>query len=648
MDATHNLNGRFYQNPVLGSSFADPFVLKHAGAYWGYSTGFWRDGRVFGVAYSPDLVNWQLLDGAMAPLPGGHTCYWAPEVIYDNGKFLLYYSVGNETLMHIRVAVADHPAGSFVDSGHTLTREEFAIDAHVFIDDDGSRYLFYATDFLKHTHIGTGTVVDRMVDPFTLAGQARPVTRARYDWQVYDPNRASKGGVRWHTVEGPAVLKRKGRYYQMLSGGNWQNTTYGVSFATTTDIHTPDEWEQWSDGTRVLPILRTLPGQVVGPGHNSVVRGPDNQQLFCVYHRWSADGGARVMCIDRLDWVGERMTVLGPSTGLEVAPNGPTAIDLFAESRDGLGKLWQTRGGAWATHDGVAVQSGFEGTAEAHCQVQASHFIAEVNIRLADGENGRVGIALAGEAGTQLRAMIDPSRRALAVTHEREELISLPPEFNVAAFHCVRVEVNGQSIRIKIDEGPVQWRGTLAEAARQIALVTDNARGDFAGFALTAGWEDLFEERLEITGWQSQSGAWMVADGELQQDNEQLEAALLVKGPPLASYELVVNARLLGGAGGYGFFPAWSEANADAPLRLERGADRWQLRVGEAQAFELPPEFDPSVWQMFRFRKQGGRLTIHWEAQELGTAACTEEPTRVALWTGRARAAFEMVRVTAI
>src|SRR5918912_517933 len=218
----------------------------------------------------------------------------------------MYYSVGNEERMQIRVAVADHPAGPFVDSGRALTAEEFAIDPHVFVDDDGARYLFYATDFLTHSHIGTGTVCDRLVDPFTLEGRPRPVTRARYDWQVYDPARREKGGVRWHTVEGPFVLKRKGRYYEMFSGGNWKNVSYGGSFATTDDLGETEEWEQAADGERVLPIMRTVPGEVIGPGHNSVVRGPDNLQLFCVYHRWQSEVNDRVLAIDRLDWAGER------------------------------------------------------------------------------------------------------------------------------------------------------------------------------------------------------------------------------------------------------------------------------------------------------------------------------------------------------
>src|SRR5262249_30388492 len=128
-----------YLNPVSALPFADPFVLKHRGEYWAYSTGFWRDGRCFGILRSPDLLRWEEVGSAMEPLPGGHTCYWAPEVSYDNGRLLMYYSVGNEERMQIRVAVAEHPAGPFVDSGRALTTEGFAIDPHVFIDEDGTK-----------------------------------------------------------------------------------------------------------------------------------------------------------------------------------------------------------------------------------------------------------------------------------------------------------------------------------------------------------------------------------------------------------------------------------------------------------------------------------------------------------------------------
>jgi GH43 family beta-xylosidase len=308
-----------YQNPVYGSSFPDPYVLRHGGCYYAYSTGLYGAG-IFGVLSSIDLIKWTEVGHAM-PLPAKPEIhYWAPEVSYAAGTFYLYYSAGDETLMQIRLATSDRPDGGFTDAGVRLTLQDFAIDPHVFTDRDGKRYLFYATDFLDHTHIGTGTVVDEMLDWTTLAGKPRPVTRARFDWQIYDPNRQEKGGVRWHTVEGPAVIERKGLYFEMFSGGNWQDQSYGMSFAVTTDLASEKEWEQNADGDSVMPVIRTTP-EVVGPGHNSIVKGPNGRELYCVYHRWTDAG--RVMAIDRMDIVDRRLYVVGPTNDAEPAPHRP-------------------------------------------------------------------------------------------------------------------------------------------------------------------------------------------------------------------------------------------------------------------------------------------------------------------------------------
>jgi GH43 family beta-xylosidase len=233
----------------------------------------------------------------------------------------MYYSVGNEENMQIRVATSRAPAGPFIDRGVRLTSEIFAIDAHVFTDEDGSRYLFYATDYLDHDRVGTGTAVDRMLDLFTLAGNSHPVTRACYDWQIFDPQRSAKGGIRWHTLEGPFVLKYQGRYYQLFSAGNWHNSSYGVAYGVTDDINTQNEWEQPVDGVHKLPLLRSIPDHgVIGPGHNSVVLGPNDQELYCVYHRWQSETNERVLAIDRMGWNEEGPEVYGPSFSPQPAP----------------------------------------------------------------------------------------------------------------------------------------------------------------------------------------------------------------------------------------------------------------------------------------------------------------------------------------
>lgn len=651
-----------YCNPVYAGDFPDPFVLKFCGEYWGYCTGIQADGRCFGIARSPDLVRWERLGGAMAPLPGDWPMYWAPEVLYVNGRFLLYYSVGDEEHMHIRVAAAAHPAGPFVDSGHRLTAEQFAIDPHVLTDDDGARYLFYATDFLSHSHIGTGTVRDRMRDLFTLEGNPVPVTRPRYDWHLFDPQRAAKGGVRWHTIEGSFVLKRKGRYYQMFSGGNWQNLSYGVSYAIAESVATTEEWRQVADGEQVLPVLRTVPGAIVGPGHNSVVRGPDNQQLFCVYHRWSADSSARVMALDPLDWAGERMLVLGPSNTPRPAPLKPTFADRFAERRaDGPGAGWRISGGAWSTGDGAAHQRALVGRAEAHCPVVAPAFVAEVSLRAAGAAaRGAYGLAVHGAAGRVALVALEPDSGRLSirvrdgagwVTHG----VALPPDFAADAYHALCIEVDHQFMRVCLDERR-SWSGAIPPA-QQAALYTDGGAATFAGFALTVGWQNLFdaEASLAALGWQTeQGGVWRLGDQLLHAVGAPERALLVKPAPALPAYELVVNARLderAADTGGYGVFPALGQPDPGPLVTLQAGGGGWSLLCrspSAEQRFPLPAGFDPSDFQQFRFRKQRNRLAIQWEATPLGELAAPPGPAHVGLTAHHADAAFDMVRVTAL
>ena len=323
-----------YVNPVWPHSFPDPCVLKFRGEYWGYCTGFWRDGRCFGVIRSRNLVHWEPLAGAMAPLPGGHPRYWAPEVTYDGGRFHLYYSVGDEERMEIRVAVSEHPAGPFADSGRRLTSKPQA----------------------------------------------------------------------------------------------------------------------------PLPILRTIEGTVLGPDHSSVVRGPDNRQLFCVYHRWHE--GERVLAIDPLGWEGEKLVIDGPSTDPRPGPP-PAAFADFFEKPGGLDLAWDIRG-TWSTGGGSARQPLPRASGEARLDARRSTFLVEVSARALEdpAEGSGYGIALPGF------------------------VFLVPPRFHPRVWHLIRAEVNEADVRIWLDGLPI-WQGTLPQPARSVSLLTDRLAAEFSGFALT-------------------------------------------------------------------------------------------------------------------------------------------------------------------
>ena len=83
-----------------------------------------------------------------------------------------------------------------------------------------------------------------------------------------------------------------------------------LGFATANDPLGP-----WTDdfAQHGPYVLKGLPGQVIGPGHNSVVLGPDDQTLYVVYHAWDAGKTARRLCIDPLIWTHDGPRCDGPS-----------------------------------------------------------------------------------------------------------------------------------------------------------------------------------------------------------------------------------------------------------------------------------------------------------------------------------------------
>lgn len=298
-----------YRTPVYPGYFADPFVLKTADGYVAYGTGAMVDGRAFQVLASADLVHWHRLSGALELLPPElGSDYWAPEVVVMEGRFWLYYSVGHgDRGHHIRVAVADKAVGPFVDQGVDLTPDElFAIDPNPFQDVDGRWYLCYARDVLDGQRVGTSLAVDELTAMTRLAGAPTAVLTPTADWQIYERGRLMYGRtLDWHTLEGPCVARRQGRYYLLYSGGSWQEPTYAVSWAVAD--HPRGPWRE--AGADAARLLQTVPGELIGPGHNCVTTGLDGGELI-VYHAWDRTRVRRQMYIEPLSW-----TSTGPRLG---------------------------------------------------------------------------------------------------------------------------------------------------------------------------------------------------------------------------------------------------------------------------------------------------------------------------------------------
>ncbi|MGI8546337.1 MAG: glycoside hydrolase family 43 protein, partial [Gemmatimonadaceae bacterium] len=317
-----------YANPVIGQSqiAADPFILKWNGEYYLYASG-----DPILAYHSTDLVNWKLLGPVLSSSKKldawNQADVWAPEVVYRNGKFYLYYTASRasadwrvgEMARRIGVAVSDSPTGPFVDAGQPVT-PGWGIDGDVFRDPDGgAEYLFYSYLY-EPRWPGAGIVLDSLLSPTRLAGRPTHVVRGSEAWEDKDGD-PNNGSVRY-TNEAPTVLKRNGRYYLIYSGGSWDLPTYSLGYAYSDNIR-----QGGLDGPgwlKVIPPMLRSTSLVQAPGHNTVVKAPNNVDDITAYHARVVPFrslGDRQTFLDRLYWQHDRPYMEPPSLAAKPAPD---------------------------------------------------------------------------------------------------------------------------------------------------------------------------------------------------------------------------------------------------------------------------------------------------------------------------------------
>lgn len=287
-----------YQNPISIKNIGDPFILRapHR-TYYCYATSA-PDG--FKAWSSPNLVHWVEIGYVYQRKADswGETDFWAPEVVFQDGKFFMHYSARwdkNQSL-RIGVAMADSPEGPFVD---VFNQPMFdfgyaAIDGHVFLDDDGRKYFYYSRDCSENivdgrheSHLYVAEINDDLV---SLKSEALLTTRPEQEGEL-------RPGAEWCWNEGPFVLKHDRKYYLMYSANFYAGRDYSVGYAVAE--HPTGPFIKASNN----PVLFSPIPEISGPGHNSVTTSPDGQELIIVYHIHTdpqKPSGDRQVCIDRM------------------------------------------------------------------------------------------------------------------------------------------------------------------------------------------------------------------------------------------------------------------------------------------------------------------------------------------------------------
>lgn len=270
-------------NPLLPGYFADPTIRKFGDTFYIYAT---TDGTGNGygpaqVWMSKDFVNWK---NVTMNWPTTEVV-WAPDVVQQpDGTYRYYYC----TPCVIYVGESDSPIGPWKnrlgEPDAILVEDRFVhnaitLDPQLFIDDDGSEYLYFGTWGIYE---GFGCGVAKLAED----GKSFTDKKLILNTEIID------------FFEAPYVFKRNGIYYFTYSSGSCHDHTYRVQYATSTEGPMgPYEYKG-------CILEHTEDMTIQGTGHHSMLIDGDN--YYIVYHRHglpkSLHGFNRQVCIDELEF----------------------------------------------------------------------------------------------------------------------------------------------------------------------------------------------------------------------------------------------------------------------------------------------------------------------------------------------------------
>jgi hypothetical protein len=268
-------------NPMLAGYTADPHVVLFDGTFYIYPTtdGFsdWSS-TSFSVFSSTNLVQWTsrgVILNVAKDLTWATSHAWAPSIAHVGSTYFFYFSADSQ----IGVATSSSPTGPFRDAlGKSLvTVNQYggqSIDPYVFVDDDGTGYLYFGSGGLRAVKLKS--------DMVSFAST---------------PTDVSPSGTSG-TLEGSAMFKRKGSYYLVWSEGDTRLATYKMAYARAQSPLGPFA------RAGVIVEQDTSRG-ILGPGGGTVLAIASRDEYYLAYHRFKIPGGDgthRETCIDRLSF----------------------------------------------------------------------------------------------------------------------------------------------------------------------------------------------------------------------------------------------------------------------------------------------------------------------------------------------------------
>ncbi|GGG49055.1 family 43 glycosylhydrolase [Hymenobacter glacieicola] len=283
-------------------------IVKDGNKYWIFTTGT----GIYAM-YSTDLVSWQsgprpVFAASSYPswiqskVPGFTGDFWAPECVYRNGKFYLYYSVStfgsNTSTIGLATNVTLDPANpnyQWIDQGEVISTTSSsasnAIDPAVVTDASGGLWMSYGS-FFK----GIGLI--------KLDGVTGKRSGTSFSWLA--GNVAADGVTRNNSgSEAPYIVRNGSYYYLFINKGaccQGSSSTYYIQVGRSTSITGPYLDKNGVDlnkngGTTLIATK----GNYVGPGHVGLFQENGANYLTHHYYDSNQNGRAR-LSVGNMGW----------------------------------------------------------------------------------------------------------------------------------------------------------------------------------------------------------------------------------------------------------------------------------------------------------------------------------------------------------
>jgi Glycosyl hydrolases family 43/Concanavalin A-like lectin/glucanases superfamily len=298
------------QEPLAGSlSIHDPStMIKHGSRYYIFATG-----NNIASKSSPDKMNWTNGPAVFSSppswttsaVPGFGGTFWAPDIIYLNGLYRLYYSVSTFGSQVSAIGLVTNPTLDPTDPNYLWTDQGAVIQSSSSVNYNAiDPSVMFAADGRLWMTFGSFWTGIKMIELDPATGKRITPTSTVYSLATHPPSTA---------IEGSCLIQRSNYYYLFV---NWDtccsgvDSTYNIRVGRSASVTGPYfDQNNASLASGGGTMFLESSGRYIGPGHAGIL--PEGETNWFTYHYYDGNNnGNSKLGMGRLIWDADGWPVL--------------------------------------------------------------------------------------------------------------------------------------------------------------------------------------------------------------------------------------------------------------------------------------------------------------------------------------------------